>query len=1604
MMDKKENDLTTGCDAKPIVDSLSDLCIKSVRGEDLMMDKKENDLTTGSDAKPIVDSLSDLCMKSVFWDCKGQGISKDILETDTLDSSTHLPSLLVNSTDQDAPEKCLCQSSRIGACLHPINLRRTSQSKHNTSFENSDSGETLLLPPVEKKTRMIIHEQNPIGPNDVKKSPSDVGCALQLSVGHCENASGDVYETSFGTPKTNHPLSYSKLLHAYDGCASASKVSPLHNFDDSGIEKNRTESILENLDEDSFQSESKKAPRKFCDDLAVGSNSVNDQKTFCVGFNEVTSKVSLESENYSQNDTSIENEGNEPSNLDNHSRGMKTMSDFIIENTFNLSMVEGTDHDSGMDRDDGINEENLECIDHNDIPFIDDEEESEEELGVVLRQQHPSDVSLTTKRHAQVQLPLLRETVLKNKVGPLKTPAGSCEEEESNAIPEEEKGRICHATDREESTVWLCATPWKIDCVSGNNGEKGRKGGESSERGRSLSLDEDALRDLVQRLLSEKTAVGAADIMSVERRGTKALELWAKRATDGYAGVSISNMTTAWRNGLAFCALIHHYRPDLIDFASLKAENILENNALAFRVAEQQLGIPALLDAEDMVECDVPDRLSVLTYVSQFYQVFSSLGLTSPKRVVNNNASPPPSSPAGVKKTKLSPSQPQPKTKTEIKTDKMLVGGRLRREVCVRCSNPVFLAERLLVGSPGQLMHRTCFRCARCSTQLTLASYYETEKGQFCCETCPDEEMDISPEVKNSIINDTSPKLSRRMSTSDSESEYDSEDSDNESDGYSNTVELVLEDKKQTGDTTLHSPNVTPGPPKPRTVFLSKTLEGESPENSLDKHKDSENALKKEIPKFSQISPALFGSQGKDAILPKASDSGLDHCDDAKGLITDPPDKLTLDTGQDKNNTPMPDSSPGSSSIVAQRLKMFREISNKTNETSNLKNNIYSKPEHKENDLSKKYERDVTSPQFTTDTKLYATKEDNKEIVKEHERDKIAETVDDLDKTDKVSIPDVKIPQEESIDESTHKDLTFVSSTPSISITKESKDKASPEETRKLEVPSNNEISKGSDSECNPFDVEEDESQLDDHKSQVCESNDADVNVASLSQDSGAELSSPSLRSIQYPEELNPFGSDDEDEGAVSISESVEIDKSKNEAKKDEVMGKKLIKANLNPFESDEDEEERDEEIDNKSEIKKENLNPFWSDDEEQLESPDSTPSKHKVKPPRPPPPTLARNSTPSYANQDARKYSTSLQHLRERSPQPTASPTSSHSGLSPSLRKERQPSPSSPSGSIALRRKGRRAPAPPSPFNMKRDGISSGESTADTTSMDTMSLSSLSTQGQGPQDHEDGGLVRKPSMSKSEAGEWQRKKGPAPPRPVPQKRAIKKMPMRLVQQELHDIEVKQTELERQGVLLETSIRKRTEGTSNNPQEDAATINSGPSSIEVEDMIMQLFELVNEKNELFRRQTELMYLKREKRLEEEHVELEFQIRCLMLKPPSEKTESDNAQEEELIARLVKVVEQRDEIINCLELDRLREAQEDESIATHMMQYQEKHIDGIENGCVTQNVTKKKKTLKLPRKKKKKEKKDKKGAKADADKDIDETEVKESKKRKKKWLF
>jgi len=110
----------------------------------------------------------------------------------------------------------------------------------------------------------------------------------------------------------------------------------------------------------------------------------------------------------------------------------------------------------------------------------------------------------------------------------------------------------------------------------------------------------------------------------VQRKGLRALQIWCGQVTAGYANVHVTDLSTSFKDGLAFNAIIHHFRPDLFDYKSLNPHNVRENNAHAFRIAEEELNIPALLDPEDMVDCEEPDKFSVATYLAQLYHLFKS--------------------------------------------------------------------------------------------------------------------------------------------------------------------------------------------------------------------------------------------------------------------------------------------------------------------------------------------------------------------------------------------------------------------------------------------------------------------------------------------------------------------------------------------------------------------------------------------------------------------------------------------------------------------------------------------------------------------------------------------------------------------------------------------------------------------------------------------------------------------------------------------------------------------------------------------------------------------------------------------------------------------
>ncbi|XP_048865611.1 LOW QUALITY PROTEIN: EH domain-binding protein 1 [Brienomyrus brachyistius] len=121
---------------------------------------------------------------------------------------------------------------------------------------------------------------------------------------------------------------------------------------------------------------------------------------------------------------------------------------------------------------------------------------------------------------------------------------------------------------------------------------------------------------------SPKPSPIPSPILGGKPNASQSLLAWCREVTRNYRGVKITNFTTSWRNGLAFCALLHHFRPDLIDYKNLNPQDIKENNKKAYD-GFARLGISRLLEPSDMVLLAIPDKLTVMTYLYQIRAHFS---------------------------------------------------------------------------------------------------------------------------------------------------------------------------------------------------------------------------------------------------------------------------------------------------------------------------------------------------------------------------------------------------------------------------------------------------------------------------------------------------------------------------------------------------------------------------------------------------------------------------------------------------------------------------------------------------------------------------------------------------------------------------------------------------------------------------------------------------------------------------------------------------------------------------------------------------------------------------------------------------------------------
>ncbi|XP_063448651.1 uncharacterized protein LOC134728137 isoform X4 [Mytilus trossulus] len=95
---------------------------------------------------------------------------------------------------------------------------------------------------------------------------------------------------------------------------------------------------------------------------------------------------------------------------------------------------------------------------------------------------------------------------------------------------------------------------------------------------------------------------------------------WTKAMTAGYENVEVTNFSSSWNNGMAFCALIHHFYPESFEWSRLDPKKRRANFTLAFNIAEKFADIAPLLDVDDMVKMQKPDWKCVFTYVQSFYR------------------------------------------------------------------------------------------------------------------------------------------------------------------------------------------------------------------------------------------------------------------------------------------------------------------------------------------------------------------------------------------------------------------------------------------------------------------------------------------------------------------------------------------------------------------------------------------------------------------------------------------------------------------------------------------------------------------------------------------------------------------------------------------------------------------------------------------------------------------------------------------------------------------------------------------------------------------------------------------------------------------------
>ncbi|XP_061120072.1 F-actin-monooxygenase mical1 isoform X1 [Syngnathus typhle] len=258
---------------------------------------------------------------------------------------------------------------------------------------------------------------------------------------------------------------------------------------------------------------------------------------------------------------------------------------------------------------------------------------------------------------------------------------------------------------------------------------------------------------------------------------------WCQKNTVGYRDVDVKDFTNSWRSGLALCALIHHFRPQLIDMRSLKASACIHNHQVAFDILEKEFGIPPVMSPADFANDGQIDRLSLVLYLTQIKNAFTVLspapepkGFLTPSKPLTlsqthsavfflsklkhnslqrrkeklaaekeqtkeNNTKMGEEDCATLRTLRIrhSTSQAAPLSSPDLSPPPALVEpepacmSQANSEACYFCSGRVYVLER--ISAEGKFFHRGCFTCHQCGVTLRLGDYaFHQDTGRFYCE------------------------------------------------------------------------------------------------------------------------------------------------------------------------------------------------------------------------------------------------------------------------------------------------------------------------------------------------------------------------------------------------------------------------------------------------------------------------------------------------------------------------------------------------------------------------------------------------------------------------------------------------------------------------------------------------------------------------------------------------------------------------------------------------------------------------------------------------------------------------------------------------------